>query len=58
MSERRTLTLLVLLVLAAAGYILWKQMTKPPVVEESPVKVEAEERAKADPFPAKPQSSE
>jgi hypothetical protein len=54
MSERRTLALLLTLVLAAAIYIWWKQSSQSAVKEKSPLKVEADERSKADPFPAKP----
>jgi hypothetical protein len=52
MSERRTLTILVLLVLAAAAYIWWKRNSSTPDAKKSPSEIEAAERSKADPFPA------
>ncbi|HEX2748096.1 MAG TPA: hypothetical protein VHM91_08870 [Verrucomicrobiales bacterium] len=52
MNERRVLTALFLLALAGAGYLWWRR-NQPVEGPKSPVKVEAEERAKADPFPQK-----
>ena len=50
MNERRTLLALLLLAATVALYIWGKHSAKPPP-PKSPEKVEAEARAKADPFP-------
>ena len=52
MSERRTLLALLLLVLTVAFYIWGKRSAAPGENVKPPEKLEAEERAKADPFPA------
>ena len=52
MTERRTLLALLLLVLTVVFYIWGKRSAAPGQTEKPPGKVEAEERAKADPFPA------
>lgn len=52
MTERRTLLALLLIVLTVAFYIWGKRSGAPGQPEKPPEKVEAEQRAKAEPFPA------
>ena len=52
MTERRTLLALLLIVLTVVFYIWGKRSGAPGEPEKPPEKVEAEERAKAEPFPA------
>ncbi len=52
MTERRTLLALLLVVLTVVLYIWGKKSAAPPEKPKPADKVEAEERTKADPFPA------
>ena len=52
MTERRALLALLLIVLTVVLYIWEKKSAAPLEKPKPPEKVEAEERTKADPFPA------
>ncbi len=52
MTERRTLLALLLIVLTVVFYIWGKRSGAPGQSEKPPEKVEAGERAKAEPFPS------
>ena len=55
MTERRTLLALLLIVFTVVLYVWGKRSAAPAEKAIPPVKVEAGERVKAEPFPAAPE---